>query len=327
MLYSVSKAASLHARFRKGEMRIRILFAFILSLSLIGTASAWNLRGHMEVAAIAWDQLTPKTRARVVQLLKLNPDYSDWIDGFPSRQRSRAAFTRAAGWADDIKRKSDYKNDGETPPAGPESSRNLGYADKLMHRYWHYKDFPFSSDGTPTHDAQIPNAETQIVQFRDTLSSATESDTVRSYDLVWLMHLVGDVHQPLHATSRFTKSQTEGDSGGNDVKLCKSPCRKELHAFWDSLLGTGTSTRAAIKAARSIDAAPAGSASNQDVHSWIVESAELAKTAVYKSPPIGAGEGPFTISESYKRQAKKVAHRQVAIAGARLAVLLNNALQ
>ena len=151
-------------------MRIAGILVLAFFLSLAGEASAWNLRGHMEVAAIAWDQLTPRTKARVSQLLRLNPDQPDWIDGFPSKQKSKAAFTRASGWADDIKRRSDYTDDGETP-SGPDSSLNIGYADKLMHRYWHYKDIPFSPDNTPTRDVPNPNAETQIITFRARLAS------------------------------------------------------------------------------------------------------------------------------------------------------------
>src|SRR5258708_83952 len=80
----------------------------------------------------------------------------------------------------------------------------------------------------------------------------------------------------------------------------------DVHAFWDNLLGTGTSTRAAINAARNVDDAPAGSASNQDVHAWLVESSEIAKASAYKSP-IGPSAGPFTLTDAYKRQAKKIA--------------------
>ena len=66
-----------------------------------------------------------------------------------------------------------------------------------------------------------------------------ESDDIKSYDVAWLEHLVGDVHQPLHATSRFTKNHPNGDAGGNLVLLCAAPCRDELHAYWDGLLGDG----------------------------------------------------------------------------------------
>lgn len=305
-------------------MKTKGILLLVICLFFAGDASAWNLRGHMEIAAVAWDQLKPTTKAKVSQLLRQNPDYDDWVVGFSSREKSKAAFTRAAGWPDDIKRNHDYTDDGEKP-SGPDSARNIGYRDKLMHRYWHYKDIPFSPDGTPTQDGPEPNAETQIIAFRDRLASSDASDDVKSYDLVWLLHLVGDVHQPLHATSRFTHDLPDGDRGGNSVKLCQRPCKNELHAFWDNLFGTGTSTRAAINAARNLDDAPDGSASNQDVSSWIVESFELAKDNVYKSP-IGVGEGPFTINDTYRRKAKVLANERAAIAGARLAKLLNDAL-
>ena len=61
-----------------------------------------------------------------------------------------------------------------------------------------------------------PNVETETAVFRQTLSSNATSK-LKSYDLVWLLHLVGDIHQPLHCTSRFTSTQPQGDSGGNDV--------------------------------------------------------------------------------------------------------------
>ncbi len=195
-----------------------------------------------------------------------------------------------------------------------------------MHRYWHYKDIPFSPDGTPTKGSPEPNAETQILAFRSVLASPTASDDPKSYDLVWLLHLVGDVHQPLHASSRFTADLPDGDRGGNLVKLCERPCRNELHALWDNALGTGTSTRAAINAARNINDAPEASGTNQDVHSWIQDSFEVARSSVYRKP-VGESGGPFTLTDTYKRATKRIAQECAAIAGARLAKLINDSLQ
>ncbi len=203
---------------------------------------------------------------------------------------------------------------------------NVGYTDRLQHRYWHYIDLPFSTDETPVIQPKAPNAETQIKTFRDTLASDTASDDVKSYDLVWLLHLVGDVHQPLHATSRFSRDLPNGDRGGNLVALCERPCRNELHAFWDDVLGTSPSVLAAIKAAHKLSAAPKGPASVKDVHHWIVESFNIAKSSVYVSP-IEEGGGPFTITNDYRGDAKTIAEERVALAGARLAKLLNAALR
>ena len=103
--------------------------------------------------------------------------------------------------------------------------------------------------------AKKPNALTQIIVFRDTIASATADDDVKSYDMVWLLHLVGDVHQPLHATARFSHDSPEGDRGGNDVLLCGDPCKKNLHSFWDQAAGTGTGITAIARAADNLDEA------------------------------------------------------------------------
>jgi S1/P1 Nuclease len=135
----------------------------------IPNALAWNNFGHMEIAAAAWQGLDPATKERVTDLLKLNPQYQQWVSGVPASARGEVAFERAATWPDYIKHAPGYHNDGEHPN-GPEASQNLGYEDKLQHRYWHYIDMPFSTDGTALVQPQEPNAKTQIAEFRKTLT-------------------------------------------------------------------------------------------------------------------------------------------------------------
>lgn len=207
-----------------------------ISIVFLGlNAYAWNDFGHMTVAAIAYQHLTPNVRVKVGALLKLNPNYQQWIVGVPSADQTRVAFIKGATWPDLIKRAPGYIWDGDDNghrPSWPDAARNIGYADKLQHRYWHFIDRPFSPDGTPLMAPIVPNAQTTIALLRATLQSLTASDDVKSYDLVWLLHLVGDVHQPLHATSRFDQAQPDGNRGGNLVALCAKPCKDELHAFW-----------------------------------------------------------------------------------------------
>jgi hypothetical protein len=164
---------------------------------------------------------------------------------------------RASVWPDDIKGKNDYINDGDTPPATG-ASLNEGYTDKRMHKYWHYKDLPLRVGTAPFSPPPSPNAETQIIAFRDTIASTTASDNVKSYDVTWLIHMVGDVHQPLHATSRFIKNvfrPPDGDRGGNGVKL--SCCGGDLHTFWDAAIGDSGDPNVAIAAAAALAPAPA----------------------------------------------------------------------
>src|SRR5260221_8006323 len=183
----------------------RTLVAVGTALSLLlqtPSAVAYNPHGHMTVAAIAWNHLTPATKKKVTALLNLNPDYKKWIANLPAgstaAQRDQVAFVVAATWPDNIKGEKGYVNDGDVPN-GPDVAKNEGYSDKLQHRYWHFVDVPFSPDGTPLEQPKVPNAKTQIAVFRDTLKSSTASNALKSYNLAWLEHVVGDVHQPLHA--------------------------------------------------------------------------------------------------------------------------------
>jgi hypothetical protein len=297
----------------------------LLASFLATTASAWDSFGHMMVASIAYNDLTPAVRKKVAPLLKLNPDYKLWIKGVAKANQANIAFVRAATWPDAIKSEKGYTNDGEHP-TGPNAGANIGYSDKLMHRYWHFIDEPFSPDGTPLVQPLTPNAETQIAVFRKTLASAEAGAALKSYDLVWLMHLVGDVHQPLHSTSRFTHDLPLGDSGGNLVVLCAKPCKNELHAYWDDILGTGKSPTAAIAKAGALPAPDPALAAVSDESQWVQESFHIAEQSVYASP-IGIGAGPFATNAAYKSAAITVADHQIALAGARLASLINTALR
>ena len=302
-----------------------------LILLLVTTpVQAWFDGGHMVVAYIAYQNLTPATRARVDGLLKLNPMYPAWIKGVTPKRRGLVAFLRAATWPDCIKQATcapGYTSDGgDNPPGSAADDQNIGYQDKLMHKYWHFVDLPDSA-GSPGEPPKTPNAQTEIQLLAHDIGT-NEADGIKSYDIVWLEHLVGDVHQPLHATSRFTKNHPHGDAGGNFVVVCAKPCRDELHAFWDGLLGdkltlaqvktTGQSLLAGGKPAGADIAAP---------DSWVTDSADLAKNVVYVSPISDDNDPLVKISPrpdaAYKSKASEVARAQVILAGYRLAALLN----
>jgi len=293
---------------------------------------AWNNEGHMAVAYVAYQHMNTATKARVYQLLRLNPDYSHWKAAVPSgtsvAKRKMLIFMMAATWPDFIKHKTGYSDDGTENgdrPGGATSSQNIGYSDHLHHKYWHFVDTPFSTDGTTLPSLPAPNVETQITAFRAVLAS-NDPDAKKSYDLVWLEHLVGDIHQPLHAATRVSSSDSQGDHGGNLVTLCSAPCRRELHAFWDDLLGTSSKASSAATVGRNLPAADATLAAKTDAADWAAESFDASKQTVYVSP-IASGDGPFTLTPAYKTAAKKLARQRVALAGVRLANLLNDELK
>ena len=277
----------------------------------------------MQIAAVAYDRLDPTVRAKVNALIKLNPDYPKWIDGVADADRDRFAFVHASTWADDIKDEAGYTNSGDTPRSH-NAARNIGYADKLRHKYWHYLDLPFSPDGTAVRPPDPVNALTQIKALKAALAS-NATDDVKSYDLVWLIHPVGDAHQPLHATSRFTAADP-GDNGGNAETVTPTDAAAEsLHAFWDGLLGDRPTSDEAISMAGSLPAADPARAARADPEIWFDESEAAAEVFAY-APPVGDGDGPFTLTDAYQQKAIDVAHAQAAVAGARLAALLNAAL-
>ncbi|HEY2114662.1 MAG TPA: S1/P1 nuclease [Candidatus Angelobacter sp.] len=316
-------------------LKLRQLTAIALCLVLFSsTSNAWFNVGHMAVAYVAYQQLTTEKKARVATLLKKNPYYNkQWKALIPANtpadQRDLMLFMIAATWPDEIKEKgSTYQNDGDTPPTDGTAWTNTGYGDLKQHRYWHFIDTPFTQDSTaPLAAIPSPNAETQIAVFRQTLTSGS-NDKLKSYDLVWLLHLVGDVHQPLHSTTRISAGALDGDRGGNSVKL--NDPSKELHFFWDGLPGDVSDPSAALTAAIAYGKALAPAdpvlAKKADAADWINESVNIAETFVY-SNPIGAGNGPFTITTTYKDQAQKIADERVALAGTRLANLINEELK
>jgi hypothetical protein len=198
----------------------------------------------------------------------------------------------------------------------------------------------------------VPNVATQIAALRADIAS-DEGDVLKAYDLIWLEHLVGDIHQPLHGSVRFNGGS--GDRGGNLVKIklplpmqqtfkcapSKSTPR-ELHAFWDDLPGScpaDTGLPVAVTFAKNLplllDGAGlpgADKVADADPADWAQDSLAVAMKDAY-AKPIGVGLQPedgssgFLITQAYYDQAMLDAKDRIALAGARLAKLLNENLK
>ncbi len=334
---------------------VTLAFTFASPLQLWG----WGNSGHESVAYVAWKKMTPATRTRVMVLLKLVPTlttptgktvagYDQWVKDLPAglstSSQNLYLFMRAATWADSIKHVG--FTDSDTPPAGVTDDVNIGFTDTKSHGYWHFIDTGFASDTSTVPTTPSPNVVTQIVAFRTAIGS-TEDDTLKAYDLVWLEHIVGDVHQPLHATDRYFDGKD--DIGGNEVKVRLPATMKKtfegtlsknypdnLHAFWDELPGQGDPAPALHQAAafaRLLAAAPASSVSDIDPADWAAESFAKAKSDAYRSP-IGASPEPTTgtsksylVTTVYYNKALTDAKARIALAGARLAKLIEENLK
>jgi hypothetical protein len=310
------------------KSRIAVLALFLLIAC--GEALSWNSVGHMTVAYAAYQKLTPIEKKRVAALLLLNPNYKKvWLTYIPAgtsnADRDMYVFMMAATWPDEIRAVNSGFSGNDDAPKAELTSLNDGYKAKQRHEYWHFVDTPFSQDGTALPSVPEPMIVEKITGFRAALASA-EPDLLKSYDLVWLLHLVGDVHQPLHCTTRVTSAKPKGDRGGNLVLI--QGTSKNLHTFWDDLLGTGDTENfmKAVAAGQALPAPDPNQAADDKEDDWAAESFSLAETKVYVDP-VGPGLGTYDLSGQYTANAQELATQRIALAGARLANLLKTALQ
>src|SRR5262249_26198592 len=100
-----------------------------------------------------------------------------------------------------------------------------------------------------------------------------------------------------------------------------------LHSLWDGAVGTSNAMPSIITAASKLAPAPSSRVNDQDVSHWTRESSDLAQKEAYKKPTIGDGTGPFTADAAYKANVTKIAQARIALAGARLAKMLNEQLK
>lgn len=260
------------------------IFSLILALPVFG----WNNVGHRLVAQIALDNLDNGTK-------KILNQYNRSVDhSFASYSLLSAAF-----WLDTL-----YK---------PE--------DRYLKPY-HYIDFPYTSDNTLTEPAASINAVYAIKKSMSMLADKNTSEVKKGFYLRVLLHVVGDIHQPLHCISKFSSNYPKGDRGGNLVVLKSNPIAMNLHAYWDRAGGLLLTKKTPIKkmkrwAARIEKKWPCNTSTIIiDPAGWAIESYKLAVKYVYT---INEYEKP---SKAYKKQTRALAEQRIALAGCRLAAAL-----
>jgi hypothetical protein len=302
---------------------------------LIGLGSsqslAWNSTGHEIVALIAYDHLSPAARTAICTALKNHPRLNEDLlhDDKKFADTDIAIFTRAATWPDIVRF-----------PANPLNRTE-------NHGPWHYVDFPFEQDNVKGPEPVVQwdghsNPENLIQAMDQCLAELKDPKTPASrkaIDICWVEHLVGDIHQPLHATSWFSKEFPDGDRGGNSVMVRGSDNLPiNLHAYWDNAEGMSLDPDVIRKTASQIEAAHppdklADKTRDLSVAHWAHESFELSKTAVYddgKLPHTTIDEGHNnpgavpSLPPGYGARAKETADLRIAEAGYRLAAVLED---
>ncbi|HVF66155.1 MAG TPA: S1/P1 nuclease [Pyrinomonadaceae bacterium] len=304
----------------KNLFRAVLLCALLVSAR--SSALAWHDTGHMIVAQVAYLRLTPAAKAKVDELFA------------PPQGTRRPLIHLCAGYymADTCEKiydpitiavwMDDFRGDSLNTP---------------QYDNWHYVDYAFY-DGVPEGGKAGPEPENALARINWAVNSLREGGLTpkREAEITgFLYHLVGDIHQPLHATARVTAAHPEGDAGGNLFKLAipQEPRVTNLHTFWDAAGGAFTfqspkrpldqagKDRIRTLAEAVMKDFPANSmpeSSKLDPHDWAAESYALAVSVTYKNITEGSAPSP-----SYTEEAQKLSRKRLALAGYRLAGLLN----
>jgi nuclease S1 len=251
----------------------------ILCVTASLPAFAWGPEGHRLVARIAGAQLTPAVRARVLAILGPGDTMSS-----------------VASWADSIRnqRRETYK--------------------------WHFIDIPIHARHL-VMARDCPNDDCVlgvIPKLRHTLEDAGATPQQQREALMFLIHFIGDMHQPLHCSDN-------GDKGGNGVKVEFNGRQTDLHSIWDSgfLARMGTENTL-LPALSRVSVKHAKKWNRGSVNDWAEEIHRVAQKDVYGRLPKNR---PIAISAEYEAMADQVIRRELEKAGAHLAAVLNQTLR
>jgi hypothetical protein len=312
-----------------------------VSFGLLGhlpvRALAWNDAGHMTVALLAYRHITDDgVRAKLVKTLEKHPHFDLYLaaDRPPGVDRDQWVIARAATWPDFVR---------------PKKGHPRPDVDKYHHGAWHFIDAPFVPPSekdidTASLEPKPPHAVSVLADCVTKLKAADTSSEDRAVYLCWLLHLVGDLHQPLHASKVYSAQfpLPEGDRGGNYFFVPNSRHAPELHSYWDSLLGQDSHFSAVDLTVENVRTASRFSRQalkqelqRQKFAEWADESHKYAVDLAYRGGKLqgvnvdhsihhsnGHAQVPH-LTHDYDKSAEEAALRRGALAGHRLADQLN----
>jgi hypothetical protein len=311
----------------------------------------------MMIANLAFGRLSADDQAKLTAALEKHPHFGEYLsaDRPDGVTVGEWAAMRAGVWPDWIRPPRRFEGDLAAHP---------------VHRFhrgpWHYVNFAYDSRA---NDAAMPGeplaAPTDILRqlaLCRRFSAATKevdpdgeagltAEQNRAVRICWLVHLVGDLHQPLHAASLVDERRLPGpdhhDQGGNllavRVEIGSLPTR--LHGFWDQLPGTDNDPTTIVRLADDLRRDPLLHVERLpelqagiDIRAWADESYALARkhayldgdlpTAVWDEMrgPLPATDDVPILPVGYERAAREIARRRIVVAGQRLAELLKEVL-
>jgi len=281
--------------------------AVVLALTLIPPhpAWAWGNEGHEIVVLIAQAHLNPVARQKVNALLAADTDPLTAHDIAPE-----------ATWADALRDANEH-----------------GAREKT--RQWHFVDIELAApdldqacfghpqvpSGRPASDG--PAQDCVVDKIQEFAAELADPDTGSEEQIValkFLLHFIGDLHQPLHASD-------DHDRGGNDKRVSAPGFKAgNLHHYWDTefvdQLGPNAKSIASDLIGH-ISEAQVQAWSQGGPADWAAESFKLAKDDAYGQLPEPSAQGSFRLSDDYIAMATRDVAEQLSKAGVRLALQLH----
>jgi hypothetical protein len=259
----------------------------VVVLLVVAPAWAWNEEGHRTVALVAERRLSPEARRWVTSILSHHPhDVRD--------------LAGASSWPDEVRH----------------SHR------EFHHGSWHYINLPLFLD-IPERPVQVNgkilwaiNENTRI------LKSGDVSVQEKAIALAWLVHLLGDIHQPLHTVNGYSAQLPDGDRGGGLLEVRLGQALTNLHVFWDSAGGLfwrgANHHRLDFMVDGLMQAYPLRQAAAvRSPREWADESYQLAGQVAYVGVAADA-----QLSQDYIAHARDISQERMALAGYRLAAYI-----
>lgn len=257
---------------------------------------AWNALGHKIVAHIAYQQLEPSAKRKVDAIV------ADFNHDYPEIN----TIEELAVWPDAIR-----------------SQKIETYT------HWHYIDMPIIEEGVEA-DPKIDtdNALWALQKIEPIVENNKANRYERARFLAFLVHIVGDLHQPLHTAALFSKKHPHGDKGGNAYLIRYHNKTMNLHSLWDRGVGAfeGAATPEAVDSIARVlthrypKAYFAERLTLLKAKGWVDEGVKNANESVYITPEDQA------VSQQYIVNGAKLAEEQVTLAGYRLGMILNQLL-
>jgi hypothetical protein len=305
---------------------------FFLLLLMQFSAPAWNNVGHRAVAELVWRRLDNNQQRAVSKLLRQHPHYKQLLvdNSPPGVSKDEWAFLTAAVWPDMVR----PAKEGQSKKAEAITKYDL---------YPHAIGFPIvwpeDKDKVSIDDFSVgnPDAEQVLSNCLVTLKSPSALADNRAVNLCWVLHLIADLHQPLHAATIVTPKKPRGDGlGGWYLVIAPNGKRINLHAYWDELPGIEPSYRSVERVADEIAGAESLKAErlpeyrqHKTIRSWVKESYDYAANFAYSRNRVryahieDLDSGKVTamdipkLEPAYASEARTIAMRRLALAALR----------